>query len=136
MNMFKMRKLNSTVVNLGLGTLILFLSAACGNAQNSPIEGGTDYTELIIIDVRTEGEFARGSVSNAVNIPLNLLGNRLAELPSNKQEKIVVFCQSGSRSGMAKQILEDNGYTNVENAGGLRQMQAKVTASQKEKSKT
>jgi phage shock protein E len=131
-----MRSSSNLMINLGLGLLIVFFSAACGNAQKNTADKGTDYTEQIIIDVRSQGEFAKGSVSNAVNIPLNALVARLAELPSDKQEKIVVFCQSGSRSGMAKQILENNGYTNVENAGGLHQMQAKLAASQKEKSKT
>jgi phage shock protein E len=67
------------------------------------------------VDVRTPAEFAAGSVDGAVNIPLNEVEARIGEF-RNKGE-IVVFCQSGNRSGQAKSILERNGIRNVTNGG-------------------
>mmetsp|Transcript_103644 Transcript_103644/g.184137 ORF Transcript_103644/g.184137 Transcript_103644/m.184137 type:complete len:94 (+) Transcript_103644:278-559(+) len=42
----------------------------------------------------------------------------LGGLPSNKMSPLVVFCQSGNRSGMAAAYLENLGYANVINGGG------------------
>lgn len=68
-----------------------------------------------LVDVRSHGEFASESVRGAVNIPLDEITNHLAAL--KKQQNIVVFCRSGSRSGMAKEILKQNGIQNVYNGG-------------------
>jgi len=90
--------------------------------------GGSDSQQLsetikdgaYLVDVRTPGEFAHGSVKGAINIPLNSLPQKLAQFKGKKN--IVVFCQSGGRSGMAKQILEQNGFSNTINGGGWRQV--------------
>ena len=68
-----------------------------------------------LVDVRTPAEFLEGSVKGAVNIPLDSLPNHLEKFKNKKS--IVVFCRSGSRSGQAKSILDDNGFQNVINGG-------------------
>ncbi|MBB6276419.1 rhodanese-like domain-containing protein [Porphyromonas circumdentaria] len=68
-----------------------------------------------LVDVRTPGEFASGSVKGAVNIPLDRIESRLGEFKEKKT--IIVFCRSGGRSSQAKSILERNGFTNVLNGG-------------------
>ncbi len=91
-----------------------FLSAIFGSKDNSElkesIEGGA-----FLVDVRSSGEFASGSVKGAVNIPLDKIGSQLTKFKGKKN--IVVFCQSGNRSGQAKSILENNGVQNVINGG-------------------
>jgi rhodanese-related sulfurtransferase len=90
----------------------------------SSLLGKSDNNRLIeaikegafLVDVRSAGEFASGSVKGAVNIPLDTLQNQLAKFKN--QKTIVVFCLSGGRSGQAKNILEQNGFTNVINGGG------------------
>lgn len=89
----------------------------------SAIFGGTDnsmLTEAIkegafLVDVRSAGEFASGSVKGAVNIPLDKIGSQLPKFKGKKN--IVVFCRSGNRSGQAKSILEQKGFQNVINGG-------------------
>jgi phage shock protein E len=80
-----------------------------------------------LIDVRTPAEFAAGSVPGAVNIPLDSLPFKWKQLKGKGQ--IVVFCQSGGRSSQAKTILEGNGFSNVTDGGGWRNVQAAVAAS-------
>lgn len=68
-----------------------------------------------LVDVRSPGEFASGSVKEAVNIPLDEIIHHIPAL--KKQQNIVVFCRSGSRSNMAMTILKQNGIQNVYNGG-------------------
>lgn len=69
-----------------------------------------------LVDVRTPGEFLDGHVKGSINIPLDSVPNQLAKFKN--KENIIVFCRSGARSGQAKNILEQNGITNVINGGG------------------
>lgn len=69
-----------------------------------------------LVDVRTVEEFAQGSVSNAINIPLDQIETELSQFKNKKN--IVVFCKSGIRSERAKNILTQHGVTNVINGGG------------------
>lgn len=73
-----------------------------------------------LIDVRSKGEFASGSVKNAVNIPLNEISSKVKSLKN--KENIVVFCRSGMRSKQAQSILKQAGITNVFNGGSLQNM--------------
>ena len=73
-----------------------------------------------LIDVRSAAEFASGNAPGSVNIPLNELSRRLAEIP--KSSPVVLACASGSRSGMAKLILKKNGYKHVHNVGNWRHL--------------
>lgn len=77
-----------------------------------------------LVDVRGPGEFAQGSVKGAVNIPLDILAGHLEEFRNKKH--IIVFCRSGNRSSMAKQILEQNGFTNVTNGGTWENVAANI----------
>jgi phage shock protein E len=70
----------------------------------------------VIIDVRSKLEFKMGHAKNAINIPLGSIQDspKLADIA--KDTPILVYCASGTRSGMAAQILQSQGYTNVKNA--------------------
>lgn len=61
-----------------------------------------------IVDVRTPAEFMGGNVAGSVNIPLQELGYRLNEVKALKQP-LVLCCASGGRSGMAHQMLSQQG---------------------------
>lgn len=69
----------------------------------------------IIIDVRSKEEFQLGSHPSSINIPLDQLNARINEFDRN--QKIVLCCASGGRSGMAQAILKSMGYKDVSNAG-------------------
>lgn len=85
------------------------------NFLKSLLGGGpkTDYKELVskgalIIDVRTPGEYSDGHIKQSVNIPLNILPQKVNEL-KKKNKPIITVCRSGSRSGMAKSLLSKEG---------------------------
>lgn len=81
--------------------------------------------EPIIIDVRTEEEFAYGAYPGAINIPLDELESQVDNLGSSDRQ-ITLYCASGARSAYAVQILKAYGFTNLENGGGLARMMANL----------
>lgn len=70
-----------------------------------------------LIDVRTAGEHAAGAIPDALNIPVDELRSRLAELPDGP---LVVHCQVGQRGHTAARILAQHGFDVVNLDGGYR----------------
>jgi phage shock protein E len=73
----------------------------------------------LVIDVRTVGEFNSGHLPNAINIPLDEIEIVLPNRVPDKNQVLLLHCQSGMRSGMAKGKLKTLGYANVFNLGSL-----------------
>ena len=71
----------------------------------------------LVIDVRSPGEFNSGHLPTAINIPLDEIETALPRRVKDKNQVLLLHCQSGMRSGMAKQKLKSIGYTNVFNLG-------------------
>lgn len=69
----------------------------------------------VIIDVREANEFENGHFDDAINIPLSVIqsSDKVGKIPKNA--KIIVYCNSGNRSQVAKNILESVGYSDVTN---------------------
>lgn len=78
-----------------------------------------DTEEHKLVDVRTPEEYGEEHIEGALLIPDYEI-EKLAEskLP-DKDEKILVYCRSGSRSKAATKKLIDMGYTNVHDMGGI-----------------
>lgn len=73
-------------------------------------------TDFLLIDVREESEKAVADIGGQL-IPLGKLTSNLPNVP--KDQKIVVYCKSGGRSGRATEYLEQvAGFTNVHNLKG------------------
>lgn len=72
--------------------------------------------DVVKIDVRTPAEYELGTIPGFVNIPVDELRGRLAELP--KDRLIVVTCAIGLRGYLAYRILKQHGFTNVKNLSG------------------
>lgn len=75
-----------------------------------------------LVDVRTPGEYANGTIRHAVNIPVDNLRSRIGELDKNK--KVYIFCQIGLRGYLAERILAQNGFESVNLSGGYRLYEA------------
>jgi len=81
--------------------------------------------EVVYVDVRTPEEFAAGHVEGAINIPHTEMRERHGELEAFADQQLVLYCRSGRRSGIAQEILEEEGFTNLVNAGGLADLKAR-----------
>ncbi len=89
-------------------------------AQDAVIaaKNGTAY----IYDVRTPAEFNQQHVDGAINFNVeDMQAGSLPSVPKNSQ--LYVYCRSGNRSNQAKEILKENGFTNVTDLGGLSDLQ-------------
>tara|TARA_B100000768_G_scaffold123529_1_gene114315 strand:+ start:356 stop:673 length:318 start_codon:yes stop_codon:yes gene_type:complete len=74
-------------------------------------------SDVLVIDVRTQGEWDSGHLENAQHIEWqNIL--KLAETTSKDQE-IYLYCRSGNRSGKATKMLKENGFKQAINAGSI-----------------
>ena len=73
---------------------------------------------VVILDVRTPGEFAEGYIEGAQNIDFQSgnFENEIAVL--DKNATYAVYCRSGNRSGQAAKIMHDAGFHNVYNLDG------------------
>ena len=77
-----------------------------------------DPTAALLVDVRTPTEFAAGRLPGAVNIPVDELRERLAEIPRDRD--VTVYCQVGQRGYLATRILLQNGFRVHNLAGGFK----------------
>ena len=73
----------------------------------------------IILDVRTEQEFAAGHIPGAVLLPNETIGTKEIPQLSDKDQLIMVYCRSGNRSKQASGKLAELGYTNIVEFGGI-----------------
>ena len=124
-----MKKVKGLIIML-LISLSLFGMTACGgdNEKTSTYEQITaeqaknimdTEKDYIIIDARTEDEFAEGHIENAILIPEYEIANRAEKELPDKEQLILVYCRSGRRSKIASEELVKLGYTNIKEFGGI-----------------
>ena len=78
-----------------------------------------DESNITLLDVRTVKEYKEKHLKNAINIPVQRLDSSLSRLEKVKNQRIIVYCRSGSRSIKASRILEKNGFTPLNVEGGI-----------------
>jgi len=122
-------------LSIALAWLLMpWMVMACGigevtpeGYENTPIQhahehwqqGASSPIPFQFVDVRTVEEYKQGHVPGAINIPVQVLADRLNEVPKDKQ--VYVYCESGVRSAKAAKLLATSGFTNIENMGdGMR----------------
>jgi rhodanese-related sulfurtransferase len=115
------------LVVLGLG--VVWMMSRNTTTSSMPAEISVDEAVAkqqdgaFILDVREPSEWNEAHIAGATLIPLGELQSRVNELPRDKE--IVVVCRSGNRSAQGRDILLNNGFTQVTSmAGGLNQWKA------------
>lgn len=105
-------------------TLVLALTGCSSNGSASSQLGIDEFAaktaeaSVVVLDVRTPGEFAQGRLANAINIDFQS-GNFEAEISKlDKNATYAVYCRSGNRSGQAVKVMTDLGFTNLYDMDG------------------
>jgi rhodanese-related sulfurtransferase len=123
-----MKKLRGLVLMLLISLSLFGLTACQDGGNNATYEQITPQQakeimdteqEYIIIDARTEEEFAEGHIENAILIPEYEIKDRAEKELPDKDALILVYCRSGRRSKIASEELVKLGYTNVKEFGGI-----------------
>lgn len=99
-------------------TLLLTSCSSSGGVTNLGVEeflGKTQEPNVLIIDVRTAGEFAQGHLQNAINIDVEggMFDEGIAKL--DKSASYAVYCRSGRRSTIAAGKMSDAGFSSIFN---------------------
>jgi|UniRef100_UPI00404B70EC phage shock protein E len=100
----------------------LFLTGCSSTSASVSNLGATEFLEkastkdVVLIDVRTPGEFAEGNIVNALNIDVqsSSFDSQIAQLDPTKT--YALYCRSGNRSGIAAEKMADAGFTYIYNA--------------------
>ncbi len=71
----------------------------------------------LVIDVRSPGEYNAGHLSRAINMPLGEIETLVPRRVKDKSQVLLLHCQSGMRSGVARNKLKSLGYTRAFNLG-------------------
>ena len=69
--------------------------------------------KVLVVDVRSAGEFAEGHVPGAINIPHNELAKHMSRLAGYENKEVLIYCRSGRRAGVAESELSDKGFTQL-----------------------
>lgn len=81
----------------------------------------------ILLDVRSFQEFREGHIPGSQNLPLQFL-DEVDTVTDDKDVPLFLYCRSGSRSFQAASQLQDMGYTNITNIGGIVSYTGKLEA--------
>ena len=104
---------------------MLLLLSACGgssvkvnNLDANAFASDIKNPGVVVLDVRTAGEFASGHIENAINIDVESsdFDSQIAEL--DKKVEYAVYCHSGRRSGIASDKMAKSGFEKVTNLNG------------------
>ena len=79
----------------------------------------------VLLDVRTPQEYQEGHIPESKNVPLQTI-DKIRFVADNKDTALFVYCYSGGRSRQAVSMLQQMGYTNVHNIGGITAYSGKV----------
>ena len=106
-------------------SLVTFLTTSVAFAEKTP--AATEAWTMIksgalVVDVRSADEFATGHLDGALNIPHDSIAKRAAELGTDKERQVVLYCKSGRRAGLAQQTLASLGFSKLQNAGGYQDL--------------
>ena len=101
-----------------MGLLSWLMGGGCDSVTPDEVRDmkKAGQSALLMVDVRTPGEYATRKIDGAKHIPVQELGNRYKEIPMDKD--VVVYCQNGVRSLYACRFLKNLGYNRVKNMSG------------------
>ncbi|ARD23070.1 rhodanese-like domain-containing protein [Shewanella japonica] len=116
------RFLNQVALLLFAGLALVLSTVSIADEMPPAVAWDKINNGAIIIDVRTEQEFAAGHLDGAINIPFELVLKQLTKQKIDKDTAIVLYCRSGRRSGIANNDLVEAGFTQTYNGGGFEQL--------------
>lgn len=94
-----------------------------GDAIKKIVEDKKEKENYMIVDVRSPEEYAAGHINFAINMPIDTFKDNLSRIEDWKDKNVIVYCNSGKKSGEAADILVSDGFTKVYNGEGVKKYQ-------------
>ena len=104
------------------GTLVWTFVGGGGGRRVEPAQATRliNHENALVIDVRSDGEYAQGHIVNAIHQPLGGLAQQLSNLEKYRDRTIITACRNGQQAANASGILRKHGFENVFSlAGGI-----------------
>lgn len=106
--------------------LAVLLAAGCGMfgssaptiSQQDLLQQMEAQADMLILDVRTDGEFKAGHIPGTLHIDHQQIESRISEIEAYRNKQVIVYCLSGMRAGMVESYLIDEGFTQVKHLEG------------------
>ena len=109
------------VVSGGLLLLPTIRSAGAGSLQPNDAVAKINREKAVVVDVREPEEYVKGHITNAKNIPLSQLDERLPQVAKNKSLPVILVCEKGARAVRAEAQAKKLGYEKAQAlAGGMK----------------
>lgn len=109
------------VVSGGLLLVPVLKGATGGSLQPNDAVAKINREKAVVVDVREPEEYVKGHITNAKNIPLAQLDERLPQVAKNKALPVILVCDKGSRAVRAEAQAKKLGYANAQAlAGGMK----------------
>lgn len=102
------------------GVLVWTFVGGGGGRRVEPVQATRliNHDNAVVIDVRSDGEYAAGHIVNAINEPLGGLAQKVSKLDKYRERTIITACRNGQQAASASGILRKNGFENVFSLSG------------------
>ena len=132
-NTTKARRVSSRASFAGaqIGALFVALAAVLSMSATPTLANDLEIireglSSPVIIDVRTEREYASGALEGALNHPVQGLPGTLIDMGVELDEEVIVYCRSGRRSAQAKSLLKAAGFKLVFDGGAMSKLEEAI----------
>ena len=102
------------------GTLVWTFVGGGGGRRVEPAQATRliNHENAVVIDVRSDGEYAQGHIINAIHQPLGGLAQQLSKLEKYRDCTIITACRNGQQAASASGILRKHGFEKVFSLSG------------------
>lgn len=110
----------STIFFVLTGALVWTFVGGGGSQRVEPAQATRliNHENALVIDVRSDGEYAQGHIINAIHEPLGGLAQQISRLEKYRDRTIITACRNGQQAASASGILRKNGFENVFSLSG------------------
>jgi len=122
-----MEQISEFVVNHWvLVTMFVMVATALTISFLKSFEGVTPYQAVnlmnqdnaLVLDVRKNGDYKKGHIIGALNLPVGLIRESISDLQKHKDKSILLCCQTGGESSVALKTLKQLGFERTQTIKG------------------
>jgi rhodanese-related sulfurtransferase len=113
-----------TLNHLGVMALCVLLLQACSpelalpNVSLEQARAEHEAGKVLMIDIRESQEHATGVAQGVVLLPMSQIAQRVAEIPKQTDQQVLLICNTQNRSRAVTEALQEQGFTNIRYVNG------------------